>query len=80
MGLSPPWPPEPGYGDFADERRLTSEQIGLLQQWASEGAIEGKLSDLPAPPRWSEGWQLGQPDLVVEMPQSYTLPAEGKDV
>ena len=76
----PPWPPEPGYGDFADERRLTSEQIGILQQWAAEGAIEGKLSDLPAPPGWSEGWQLGQPDLVVEMPQSYTLPAEGKDV
>jgi len=76
----PPWPPEPGYGDFADERRLTSEQIGILQQWAAEGAIEGKLADLPEPPRWSEGWQLGQPDLVVEMSQSYTLPAEGKDV
>jgi hypothetical protein len=47
------------YGDFADERRLTSEQIGILQQWAAEGAIEGTYG-LARTPTWSEGWQLGQ--------------------
>ncbi|MEO8427774.1 MAG: tetratricopeptide repeat protein [Verrucomicrobiota bacterium] len=76
----PPWPPEPGCGNFADERRLTVDHIGIIQQWVAEGAIEGTQSDLPAPPTWSESWQLGQPDLVVEMSQSYTLPDEGKDV
>jgi len=76
----PPWPPEPGYGDFADARRLTLKQIGIIDQWVAEGAVEGKPSDLPAAPTWSEDWQLGKPDLVVEMPQPYTLAAEGRDV
>jgi len=76
----PPWPPEPGYGDFADERRLTPEEQGIIQQWLSEGAIEGNPSDLPPQPQWTEGWQLGEPDLVVKMPEPYQLAPEGKDV
>jgi hypothetical protein len=75
----PPWLPEPGYGEFAEERRLTSEQLGLLQQWLAEGAPEGDPSQLPPPRKWAEGWQLGQPDLVVSLPR-YVLAAEGKDV
>src|SRR5687767_4530450 len=76
----PPWMPAPGYVEFADERRLTTDQIGIIQQWFTEGALEGRPSDLPPLPKWNEGWQLGQPDLVVTMPAPYTLPAEGKDV
>ncbi len=76
----PPWMPEPGFGDFVGERRLTARQLGMLQQWAAEGAPEGNPADLPSTPRWSEGWQLGQPDLVVKMPEPYTVPAEGTDV
>ena len=79
-GLMPPWLPEPGVVKFADERRLTTEQLGLLQQWVADGAPEGSPADLPAPPRWTDGWQLGTPDLVVAMPESYTLAADGKDV
>jgi hypothetical protein len=76
----PPWLPEHGYNEFMGERRLTAEQIGLLDQWAAEGSIEGAVPDLPAPPQWSGDWQLGKPDLVVTLPQPYTLAAEGRDV
>ena len=76
----PPWLPEPGYGEFALDRRLGSDQIGILQQWVAEGAVEGNQADLPPLPRFPEGWQLGVPDLVVSLPQVYTLSAEGKDV
>ena len=76
----PPWLPEQGYGQFVDERRLTVDQMGLIQQWVAEGAAEGKAPDLPPLPRWSGDWQLGQPDLVVAMPQPYTLTAEGSNV
>ena len=76
----PPWPPEPGYGEFADERKLSVEEIGLIQQWAAEGAVEGSSAESPAPPKWTAGWHLGKPDLVAEIPQPYTLAAEGKDV
>jgi hypothetical protein len=76
----PPWMPAPGYVKFGGERRLTVDQIGLIQQWSDEGAREGNPADLPPMPRWREGWQLGEPDLVVTMPVPYSLPADGKDV
>lgn len=76
----PPWPPEPGYGELAGERRLRDEDITFLQRWARDGAPEGPPAEAPAPPRFTEGWQLGPPDLVVEMRETYTVPAEGTDV
>jgi len=76
----PPWLPETGYGDFAGVRSLSTDQLGVIQQWVSEGAIEGSPADLPPLPEWREGWQLGEPGLVVRLPQPYTLAAEGKDV
>src|SRR5947209_10524809 len=36
----PPWKPEPGYGEFQDERRLSEAQIATLQHWAACGAPE----------------------------------------
>ena len=76
----PPWLPEPGYGRFAGERRLNDPQIAMLAQWVEEGAVEGDPADLPPAPQFPKGWQLGQPDLVVTMPEAYTLPASGPDV
>lgn len=76
----PPWPPEPGYGEFADARLLTADQIGVIQQWVAEGAVEGNRAELPPPRKWNDDWQLGPPDLVVKMPEPYTLGPEGKDV
>ena len=63
----PPWLPEPGDRKFAGERRLSVQQIGMIQQWLAEGAVEGASEDLPPIPKWREGWQLGTPDLVVTM-------------
>jgi Flp pilus assembly protein TadD len=75
----PPWLPEPDIR-FAHERRLTDAQIATIQLWAQQGAPEGEASDRPAQPRWPDGWQLGTPDLVVTMPESYMLAAKGGDV
>src|SRR5438132_14139927 len=44
----PPWKPEPGYGKFANERRLTDAQVALLKDWAENGAPEGDPADKPA--------------------------------
>jgi hypothetical protein len=75
----PPWLPEAGYGDFADTRRLSNDELGQIQQWIAEGAAEGDPNAAPPAPHWSGGWQLGQPDLVVDLPR-YVLASEGKDV
>jgi tetratricopeptide (TPR) repeat protein len=78
----PPWLPDdlPAPHTFVGARRLSDEQIKLLQQWADAGALEGDAADLPAAPKFNAGWQLGQPDLIVKMPQAYTLAASGTDV
>jgi len=74
----PPWLPEHGYGDFQGERRLSDEQIRAISTWVSEGAPEG--SQTPAPPAFTEGWQLGPPDLVLEAQAPFHAPASGEDV
>jgi Flp pilus assembly protein TadD len=76
----PPWLPEPGYGELALNRQLGADQIAIIQQWVTDGAVEGNPNDLPPLPRVPEGWQLGHPDLVVTPSQAYMLSAEGKDV
>ena len=76
----PPWLPKPGVVEFVGERRLTDKQVALIQRWVRQGAPEGDAADLPAVPQWHSGWQLGEPDLVLEMPESYQLPLSGSDV
>ena len=76
----PPWLPAPGYGEFLGERRMSAHQINLIQRWVQEGAAEGSPSELPAAPKRTEGWQLGKPNLVLQIPESYTLQAEGSDI
>ena len=79
-GFMPPWKPVHGYAAFAGERRLTPGQIATLQQWAAAGAPEGDPKDLPAPPVFKSDWRLGEPDVAIEMPKPYEVPAEGNDV
>ena len=77
----PPWKPEPGYsGPFVGDRQLTDAQIELIATWVDAGAPEGNPTDLAPLPVWPEGWQLGEPDLVIEMPEPYTLGAAGDDM
>jgi Tetratricopeptide repeat len=75
----PPWPPEPGHGEFTGNRRLSDLQIATIRRWVEDGAIEGDPSLLPLRPSWSGRWQLGEPDLVLQT-GAYTLRATGDDM
>lgn len=76
----PPWLPEPGYGVFEDARSLSTEQIETFEEWLAAGAVEGNPAHLPALPELAEGWQLGEPDLVVQLEEPYMLSPDGLDV
>jgi mono/diheme cytochrome c family protein len=76
----PPWKAEPASFAYRDERRLTEEQIALIQTWLKNGMPEGNAADKPDPPKFESGWRLGEPDLVVEMPAAYHVPADGPDI
>jgi tetratricopeptide (TPR) repeat protein len=75
----PPWLPVAGHGSFAGDRSLSAEEIEIIRRWIEGGLVEGDPDDLPAIPEWTEGWQLGEPDLVLHMPE-YRVRAEGPDV
>ncbi len=76
----PPWKPEAGFGEFRDVRRLSDEDLKTLAHWADAGAPEGNPKDLPQPPKFVDGWQLGEPDLVLKMPKPFAVYASGRDI
>jgi hypothetical protein len=78
--IMPPWLPDPANGPFVGQRSLSSEQVSIIQRWIEQGAVEGAASEAPAGPKWTEGWQLGTPDLIVQMPEPFSLSADGADV
>jgi hypothetical protein len=77
----PPWHAAHGYGEFLGERRLTDTQIAAIGNWVDAGMPRGDASRMPKLPVFpADGWRLGQPDLILEMPQGFMLPASGPDV
>jgi hypothetical protein len=73
----PPWFADPNYGHFTNERRLTPAEIDKLVTWVDNGSAEGIEKDKPAPVRFTEGWSIGKPDMVVEFPHEIQIPATG---
>ena len=77
--VMPPWKAAGDY-KFHDARGLSDAQVATLQQWAADGALEGDPAKLPPLPKFTDGWQLGPPDLVLTMADAYEVPARGPDV
>ncbi len=73
----PPWFAEPNIGHFANDWRLSQAEIDTIGKWADAGAPQGNAADMPPTPKYTEGWVLGEPDVVIQMPASYDVPAEG---
>jgi len=76
----PPWLPEPGYGDFADSRRLSADDLEQIKRWVHAGMPQGIAAEAPAAPKYTSEWELGPPDLILTAPQSFTVPADGQDL
>jgi len=76
----PPWKADPENGPFIGQRPLTDEEIERIQQWVTGGAAEGEVGASMGQAYRPSGWQLGPPDLIVTLPQAYTLQPEGTDV
>src|SRR5262245_19983919 len=75
----PPWHADPQVGQFSNDPRLTQAEISTITAWVDGGAKEGERRDLPPAPKFVEGWNIGQPDLILKMPGELTLDANGPD-
>jgi hypothetical protein len=78
MKMMPPWFADPRYGHFVNDSSLTEQQIATISSWAKAGAPAGDAQDAPAPRKWTDGWNIPQPDLVVTMPKAVPIAAHGE--
>ncbi|MBX3412542.1 MAG: hypothetical protein KF708_07630 [Pirellulales bacterium] len=76
----PPWKVDPSIRHFLGERRLSKAELDLLERWAKADTPEGSPADLPPLPSFHDGWQLGEPDLVLEMPEEFEIPPDGENL
>ena len=80
VGTMPPWYADPHTSTvkFGNDRRLSDAEIKTITAWVEAGAPQGNDKDLPKLPDYAPGWTFGEPDLVIEMPLDYEVPAEGE--
>ncbi len=74
----PPWPADQHFLKFSNDRSLTPDEIKIVSAWVDTGAKEGDKSDAPAARKWTEGWNISKPDLVIQMPNAFEVAAKGE--
>jgi hypothetical protein len=76
----PPWFADPNTSTlrFRNDRRLSQKEIETIVAWVDAGAPKGDDKDLPPSPKYTPGWTFGEPDMVIEMPIDFEIPAEGE--
>lgn len=73
-GTMPPWKPVAGYGEFRDNYSLTADEKQTILDWIANGMDPGDPADLPDPPTNNSPWGLGDPDILLTVPQPFTPP------
>jgi hypothetical protein len=82
--LMPPWHIERNVGiqAFKDDPSLSDVEIATIAGWVDGGALRGNPAEAPPPPVFpnDEQWNIGTPDLIVEIPKPHVVPASGADL
>lgn len=73
----PPWFADPSIGHFSNDRSLSDTEIETIAAWADTGAPAGDPKDAPKPVHWIDGWTIGPPEMVFEVPKEFDIPASG---
>ncbi|HMG35869.1 MAG TPA: hypothetical protein VKM94_18180 [Blastocatellia bacterium] len=76
----PPWfaDPQTSTLKFSNDRRLSQQEIDTIVAWVDAGSPKGEEKDLPSMPSYTPGWTFGEPDVIIEMPIEFQIPAEGE--
>ncbi|MBI2421596.1 MAG: cytochrome c [Candidatus Hydrogenedentes bacterium] len=73
----PPWGLDPHVGEWANDPSFTPEELAALNAWVEGGMPEGDPAKLPVPRVFNDEWGIGEPDVVLEMPEEVTIAATG---
>jgi hypothetical protein len=73
----PPWLADPAVGHFSNDRTLPPDDVETLVKWSDAGAPAGNPKDARKPVEFVDGWNIGKPDVILEMAAAYDVPATG---
>jgi hypothetical protein len=86
-GRMPPWSAASMHeGTFENERILHADERRTIVAWADAGAPAGDPRKAPPTPEFvlataaSNGWTLGEPDLVLEFAEPYCMTDDDRDI
>lgn len=75
----PPWKAEKN-DILGAGRSLPPEAIATLEKWVEQGLPEGDPKDAPPPAKFTDGWTLGEPDLILEADEDTVVGPNGRDL
>src|SRR5215510_4573524 len=71
MREMPPWHIDRNVGiqRFSNDISLSDEEIAAIVKWVDNGAPKGNPADIPRARQFDdkETWQIGQPDLILNL-------------
>lgn len=73
----PPWFADNAVQHYSNDASLSAAEIETIRNWVDAGSPEGDPALAPAPRDFVDGWNIGVPDKVIEMPAAYEIPARG---
>jgi hypothetical protein len=73
----PPWFADAAHGPYRNDPSLSKAELDMLAAWVDAGAPQGDPSAAPKPLDFPEGWRIGKPDAVIEVPKPFEVPASG---
>ena len=76
--IMPPWFADHDCGEWENSRFVADAERQLFSQWVAEGCVEGDAADAPVPLKWTSGWTIQQPDVVIDIEPQH-IPAEGAE-
>jgi hypothetical protein len=80
-GTMPPWfaaPPARGeHSPWANDRSLGESDKADLLAWLSGDLKKGDPADAPLPRTYADGWLIGTPDAVLQIPKPIAVKAQG---
>lgn len=80
-GIMPPWfaaPTPTGQASpWKNDRTIPAKDKALFAQWVDAGMPEGDRAKTPPNPEFSSEWEIGNPDLVLQIPKPIAVKAEG---
>jgi mono/diheme cytochrome c family protein len=82
-GQMPPWFAAPAtyesHPGWLNDRTLSEADKSTLLTWLSSNMPEGDLAEAPLPLKFPDtGWQIGKPDIVLQLPAPVKIQAQGK--